>query len=137
MAAETHWLLPINPAAHGQHMPADWRTREDATAVWEAIGRSQPADRWCLRTGYRTMRAGDTIWAYLSQRQELCATGAVREVVREGDEWFVLMDWDVERTAQLCRTPIPREVFRQVPMSVSRAGEGAVGALRAVSRRTT
>ena len=70
MAAETHWLLPINPAAHGQHMPADWRTREDATAVWEAIGRS-------------------------------------------------------------------REEFKQVPMSVSRAGEGAVGALRAVSRRTT
>ncbi|MBX7556054.1 hypothetical protein K1Y78_51365, partial [Streptomyces sp. tea 10] len=56
---------------------------------------------------------------------------------REGDEWFVLVDWDAERTAQLCRTPIPREVFGQVPMSVSRAGEGAVGALRAVSRRAT
>ncbi|GAA2515547.1 hypothetical protein GCM10009859_14260 [Kocuria salsicia] len=59
----------------------------------------------------------------------------MREVVREGDEWFVLVDWDVERTAQLCRAPIPREVFKQVPMSVSRAGEGAVGALRAVSHR--
>ncbi|WP_344205192.1 hypothetical protein [Kocuria salsicia] len=55
--------------------------------------------------------------------------------MREGDEWFVLVDWDVERTAQLCRAPIPREVFKQVPMSVSRAGEGAVGALRAVSHR--
>ena len=44
---------------------------------------------------------------------------------------------NLARTAQLCRTPIPREVFKQVPMSVSRAGEGAVGALRAVSRRTT
>ena len=30
-----------------------------------------------------------------------------------------------------------REVFGQVPMSVSRAGEDAIGALRAVSRRTT
>jgi len=118
-------------------MPAYWRTREDATAVWKAIGRSERADRWCLRTGYRTLRSGDNIWAYMSQRQELCATGAVREVGREGDEWCVLVDWDVERTAQLCRTPVPREVFGQVPMSVSRAGEGAVGALRAVSRRAT
>ena len=131
--SDTHWLLPVNPAAHAEHQPTDWRTRPDATAVWEAIGRSQPIGRWCLRSGFRTMRPGETIWAYLSQRQELCATGTVREVVQEGDEWFVLVDWDAERTARLCRNPIPREVFGQVPMSVSRAGEGAVRALRAAS----
>ena len=105
MSEDVHWFLPINPAAHAEHMPADWRTREDATEVWEAIGRSQPIDRWCLRTGFRTMKAGDVIWAYLSKRQELCAVGTVR------------------RTAELCRHPIPRSVFVQVPMSVGRVGE--------------
>ena len=67
MSEDVHWFLPINPAAHAEHMPADWRTREDATEVWEAIGRSPPIDRWCLRTGFRTMKAGDVIWAYLSK----------------------------------------------------------------------
>ena len=133
MSGDTHWFLPINPAAHPEHMPADWRTREDATAVWEAIGRSQPIDRWCLRTGFRTMQAGDVIWAYLSSRQELCAVGTVRRTAyevsgaesdpaepREGGGWYVYVDWDEHRTAELCRHPIPRSVFGQVPMSVGR-----------------
>ncbi|MFB9072337.1 hypothetical protein ACFFX0_14480 [Citricoccus parietis] len=54
----THWLLPVNPAAHAEHLPADWRTRHDATGVWEAIGRTQAIDRWCLSSGFRTMRPG-------------------------------------------------------------------------------
>lgn len=58
-----HWLLPIDPAAHAEHLPSDWRTRADATAVWDAIGRSQPIRRWCLRTGFRIMRPGDLVWA--------------------------------------------------------------------------
>lgn len=133
MSEDVHWFLPINPAAHAEHMPADWRTREDATEVWEAIGRSQPIDRWCLRTGFRTMKAGDVIWAYLSKRQELCAVGRVRRTafevggveadpaeVREGGGWYVYVDWDESRTAELCRQPIPRAVFGQVPMSVGR-----------------
>ncbi|RLZ02466.1 hypothetical protein CWC38_10990 [Kocuria tytonicola] len=126
MGADTHWFLPINPAAHPEHMPTDWRTREDATAGWEAIGRSQPVDRWCLRTGFRTMRAGDVIWAYLSKRQELCAVGTVRRTAFEGTAdgggWYVYVDWDEHRTAQLCRHPIPRSAFGQVPMSVGRVG---------------
>lgn len=122
MSEDVHWLLPINPAAHPEHMPSDWRTRADATAVWEGIGRSQPVDRWCLRTGYRTMKPGDVIWAYLSRRQELCAVGTVRAVLQEGANWFVGVDWDDTRTAELCRHPIPREVFGQVPMSVQRVG---------------
>ncbi|WP_311966616.1 DUF3253 domain-containing protein [Arsenicicoccus cauae] len=127
--APTHWLLPIDPAAHAEHQPADWRTRPDATPVWEAIARSQPIDRWCLRSGYRTMRTGDTIWAYLSRRQELCAVGSVREVVHEGDAWHVLVDWDDARTAALARHPLPRKAFGQVPMSTCRAGERAAGVL--------
>ena len=122
------WLLPIDPAAHAEHLPADWRTRRDASAVWEAIGRSQPIGRWCLRSGYRTMRSGDRIWAYLSRRQELCAVGTVREIV-EDTEWFVLIDWDEPRTAKLCRDPLPRAVFGQVPMSTCRAGVRAASAL--------
>ena len=141
MSEATHWFLPINPAAHPEHMPADWRTREDATAVWEAIGRSQPIDRWCLRTGFRTMKAGDVIWAYLSKRQELCAVGTVRRTAFEADGievdpaeprqegdgggWYVYVDWDERRTAELCRRPIPRSVFGQVPMSVGRVGRAA------------
>ena len=35
-AQDVHWLLPINPAAHAEHQPDDWRTRSDATAVWAA-----------------------------------------------------------------------------------------------------
>ena len=138
MSEDVHWFLPINPASHAEHMPADWRTREDATEVWEAIGRSQPIDRWCLRTGFRTMKAGDVIWAYLSKRQELCAVGTVRRTafevggveaeaaeLRAGDDggWYVYVDWDERRTAELCRHPIPRSVFGQVPMSVGRVGE--------------
>ncbi|WP_058956038.1 hypothetical protein [Kocuria rhizophila] len=144
MSEDVHWFLPINPASHAEHMPADWRTREDATEVWEAIGRSQPIDRWCLRTGFRTMKFGDVIWAYLSKRQELCAVGRVRRTAfevdgvkadpaepREGGGWYVYVDWDEPRTAELCRRPIPRSVFGQVPMSVGRVGE----ALKAVLSR--
>lgn len=120
-SGRTHWLLPINPAAHAEHLPADWRERPDATGVWAAIGRTQRIDRWCLRSGFRTMRAGDAIWAYLSRRQELCAVGAVREVVREAGAWFVYIDWDGPRTARLCRDPLPRSVFAQVPMATCRA----------------
>lgn len=136
-----HWLLPINPAAHLEFQPTDWLTRSDATAVWEAIGCSQQIDRWCLRSGYRSMRAGDVIWAYLSKRQELCAVGRVRRTAfevdgaeadpaapREGGGWYVYVDWDESRTAELCRRPIPRSVFGQVPMSVGRVPE----ALRAM-----
>ncbi|GGC98477.1 hypothetical protein GCM10011512_26760 [Tersicoccus solisilvae] len=118
---ETAWLLPIDPAAHAEHQPRDWRERKEATAVWEAIGRSQPIDRWCLRTGFRTMRPGDAIWAYLSRRQELCAVGVVRELSEVDGSWFVHVDWDDARTARLCRDPLPREHFGQVPMSVCRA----------------
>lgn len=126
--AQVDWLLPIDPAAHAEHLPADWRTRRDATAVWEAIGRSQPIGCWCLRSGFRTMRAGDRIWAYLSRRQELCAVGTVRAVVEEA-KWFVLIDWDAERTAELCREPVPRATFGQVPMSTCRAGARTSSAL--------
>lgn len=118
-----HWLLPINPLAHLEHQPTDWLTRPDATAVWEAIGRSQQADRWCLRSGFRAMRAGDFIWAYLSKRQEVCAVGVVRSVNEEASDWYVYVNWDVRRTARLCREPIPREAFGQVPMSTCRANE--------------
>lgn len=146
MSEDVHWFLPINPASHAEHMPADWRTREDATEVWEAIGRSQPIDRWCLRTGYRTMKSGDVIWAYLSKRQELCAVGRVRRTAFEvggveadpaevrGDNeggWYVYVDWDECRTAELCRRPIPRAVFGQVPMSVGRVEANARRALKA------
>lgn len=146
MSEDVHWFLPINPASHAERMPADWRTREDATEVWEAVGRSQPIDRWCLRTGFRTMKAGDVIWAYLSKRQELCAVGRVRRTAFEvdgveadpaevrGDNeggWYVYVDWDESRTAELCRCPIPRSVFGQVPMSVGRVRE----ALKAVLSR--
>lgn len=127
--AATHWLLPIDPAAHAEHQPPDWRERHDATAVWEAIGRSQPIDRWCLRSGFRTMRHGDLIWAYLSRRQELCAVGAVRSIDEEDGRWFVHIDWDEARTAQLCRDPLPRSAFGQVPMSTCRAGERAAAVL--------
>lgn len=119
--APVDWLVPIDPAAHAEHMPSDWRTRPDATAVWEAIGASQPIRRWCLRTGYRTMRRGDRVWAYLSRRAELCAVGTVGELLDEGGAWFVLVDWDAARTADLLRAPLPRSDFGQVPMSVCRA----------------
>lgn len=125
-----HWLLPINPAAHLEFQPADWLTRSDATAVWEAIGRSQRIDRWCLRSGYRSMRPGDLIWAYLSKRQEVCAVGVVRSVSEEADGWYVYVDWDIDRTARLSRDPIPREEFGQVPMSTCRANEATVAVLR-------
>ncbi|GAB3697812.1 DUF3253 domain-containing protein [Mariniluteicoccus flavus] len=126
-----HWLLPVNPAAHAAHLPADWRERPDAGPVWRAVGESQAVDRWCLRTGFRTMRPGDTIWAYLSQRQELCAVGAVREVVQEAGAWFVLVAWDAPRTEELGRRPLPRSAFGQVPMSVCRAGGAATRVLDA------
>ena len=124
-----HWLLPINPAAHLEFQPSDWLTRSDATAVWEAIGRSQQIARWCLRSGYRSMQAGDLIWAYLSKRQEVCAVGLVRAVAEEADGWYVYVDWDIDRTAQLCREPIPRTGFGQVPMSTCRANEGTAEVL--------
>lgn len=116
-----HWLLPINPAAHLEFQPSDWLTRSDATAVWEAIGRSQQIDRWCLRSGYRSMQAGDLIWAYLSKRQEVCAVGLVRAVAGETGGWYVYVDWDTTRTARLCSEPVPRAEFGQVPMSTCRA----------------
>lgn len=125
----THWLLPIDPAAHAEHQPDDWRQRHDATAVWGAIGRSQPIDRWCLRSGFRTLRRGDLIWAYLSRRQELCAVGAVRSIDQEAGRWFVHIDWDEARTAQLGRDPVPRSAFGQVPMSTCRAGDRAAAVL--------
>ena len=150
MGGEAHWFLPVNPAAHPEHMPADWLTREDATAVWGAVGRSQRIDRWCLRTGFRTMKPGDVVWAYLSRRQELCAVGTVRRTALEsadgvelatgpgsagggpdaapadpGSGWYVYVDWDQQRTAALCRRPVPRSEFGQVPMSVCRAGKSA------------
>ncbi|WMY78531.1 hypothetical protein [Citricoccus sp. I39-566] len=128
-SGRTHWLLPINPAAHAEHLPADWRERPDATAVWAAIGRSQPIDRWCLRSGFRTMRAGDRIWAYLSRRQEVCAVGRVRDVAREEGGWFVSIDWDEARTARICRDPLPRSAFGQVPMSTCRADAHAAAVL--------
>ena len=124
-----HWLLPINPAAHLEFQLADWLTRSDATAVWEAIGRSQRAERWCLRSGYRSMRSGDLIWAYLSKRQEVSAVGVVRSVSEETDGWYVYVDWDTNRTAQLCREPIPRAEFGQVPMSTCRANETTAAVL--------
>ena len=145
MSEAVHWFLPINPAAHGEHLPADWLTREDATAVWEAIGRSQRIDRWCLRTGFRTMKPGDVIWAYLSRRQELCAVGTVRRTAFEVDGvetdpaegrgggdggWYVYVEWDETRTAELCRHPVPRSVFGQVPMSVGRVGVSAIARVR-------
>ncbi|WP_313535013.1 MULTISPECIES: DUF3253 domain-containing protein [Arsenicicoccus] len=128
-APRTHWLLPIDPAAHAEHQPPDWRTRPDAGPVWEAIGRSQQIDRWCLRSGFRTMQAGDTIWAYLSRRQELCAVGTVREVAQDGGAWQVLVRWDDARTAALGRDPLPRSTFGQVPMSTCRARESAARVL--------
>lgn len=134
-AHDTHWLLPIDPAAHAEHQPADWRTRADATVVWAAIGRSQPIERWCLRSGFRTMRPGELIWAYLSRRQELCAVGEVREIRQEGGAWFVHIDWDAQRTAALCRNPLPRSAFGQVPMSTCRAGERAADVLTERCRR--
>ncbi|MFC7403269.1 hypothetical protein [Citricoccus sp. GCM10030269] len=124
----THWLLPINPAAHAEHQPADWRERYDATGVWKAIGQSQPIDRWCLNSGFRTMRPGDVIWAYLSQRQDICAVGVVRNIAHE-DGWIVYLDWDSERTAHLCRDPLPRRAFGQVPMSTCRADARAAAVL--------
>lgn len=130
--ARTHWLLPINPAAHLEFQPDDWLTRSDATAVWEAIGRSQPIDRWCLRSGFRSMQPGDVIWAYMSKRQEVCAVGTVRAVEKEGDGWYVYADWDEHRTPRLCREPIPREEFGQVPMSTCRANAGADAVLSRV-----
>ena len=132
-----HWLLPINPAAHLEFQPSDWLTRSDATAVWEAIGRSQPLDRWCLRSGFRSMKAGDLIWAYLSKRQEVCAVGVVRAVTGEAGGWYVYVNWDTQRTAQLCREPISREEFGQVPMSTCRANDKAAEVLaRACSYAT-
>jgi len=124
-----HWLLPINPAAHLEFQPSDWLTRSDATAVWEAIGCSQQIDRWCLRSGFRSMQAGDLIWAYLSKRQEVCAVGLVRAVAEEADGWYVYVDWDMDRTARLCSDPVPRAEFGQVPMSTCRANERAAEAL--------
>lgn len=129
-----HWLLPVNPRAHHEHLPADWRERPDAEPVWAAIGRSQDVGRWCLHTGFRAMRAGDTIWAYLSVRQELCAVGTVRDVIGEDGAWFVLVTWDADRTAALCRTPIPRSDFGQVPMSTCRARDDAARVLAAHHR---
>lgn len=128
-SGRTHWLLPINPASHGEHMPPDWRTRADTRAVWEAIGRTQPIERWCLRSGFRSMRAGHLVWAYLSRRQELCALGVVREVVEEDGAWHVLIDWDEECTDLLTTQPIPRAAVNQVPMSVCRAGAAAASVL--------
>lgn len=124
-----HWLLPINPAAHLEFQPSDWLTRSDATAVWEAIGRSQQIDRWCLRSGYRSMQAGDLIWAYLSKRQEVCAVGLVRAVAEKADGWYVYVGWDMNRTARLCSDPVPRAEFGQVPMSTCRANKRAAEAL--------
>lgn len=128
-----NWLLPIDPAAHLEHQPDDWRTRADATEIWAAIGRSQPIGRWCLRSGYRTMKAGDVVWAYLSKRQEVCARGVVAAVVEDMDgdreRWFVEVDWEVDVTDALTRKPAPRSIFVQVPMSTCRANPSTVAGL--------
>lgn len=129
--AATHWLLPIDPASHREYLPADWRTRPDATEVWEAIGRTQPIDRWCLRTGYRSMRLGDTIWAYLSTRSDLVAVGTVA-AIEDVDPRTVVVDWDADATATLCRNPLPRSEFGQVPMTVCRARPTAAAVLARV-----
>ena len=129
-ARDVHWLLPITPAAHAEHQPDDWRTRSDATAVWAAIGRSQPLERWCLRSGYRTMRAGDVIWAYLAVRQEVCAFGRVRAVVEADGAWFVDVTWDEHATRALNRSPVARGRFRPgADVDLPRAGDGRRGAL--------
>lgn len=99
--------------------------------MWHAIGLSQPIERWCLRSGFRTMRAGDLIWAYLSRRQELCAVGTVRATLNEGGAWFVLIDWDTHRTTALGHAPLPRAQFGQVPMSTCRARPAAAHVLTA------
>ncbi len=130
MTGVVQWLLPIDPAAHAQHQPSDWRTRADATEVWRAIGLSQDPSRWCLRSGFRTMAPGDRIWAYLSRRQEVCAVGRVHAVESDEDgAHFVRVDWDERRTAALCSDPLPRSTFDQVPMSTCRAGERAAAEL--------
>ena len=131
MTDRPHWLLPIDPVAHLEHQPPDWRTTPDATAVWEAIGRSQSPERWCLRSGYRTMKPGDLIWAYVSRRGELCAVGTVTAVQQEEGAWYVLVDWDEDATARLCRAPLPRSEFDQVPMSTCRARPAAAAVLSA------
>ena len=127
----THWLLPVDPASHRAYLPADWRTRREATEVWAAIGRTQPLERWCLRTGYRSMRPGDTIWAYLSRRSDLVAVGTV-SAIEDGDPRQVVIEWDPDATAALCRNPLPRSEFGQVPMSVCRAGPAAAAVLTRV-----
>lgn len=127
--SDAHWLLPINPGAHQEHQPADWRTRAQTTAVWAAIGRSQPIERWCLRSGYRTMQAGDVIWAYLAVRQEVCAVGRVRAVIEDHGAWLVDIVWDEARTRVLCHHPVPRARFSQVPMSTCRARPATVEVL--------
>lgn len=75
------------------------------------------------------MRPGEPIWAYLSRRQELCAVGIVREIRQEKGAWFVHIDWDARRTAALCRAPLPRSAFGQVPMSTCRADRHASAVL--------
>ena len=125
----THWLLPVDPLAHRPHLPADWRSRPDVGAVWTAIGRDQDASRWCLSTGYRTMRTGDLVWVYLSRRQELCALGSVRSVEQDDGAWYALMAWDAAATAVLGTDPVPRRVLGQVPVSVCRANPAAAGVL--------
>lgn len=75
------------------------------------------------------MREGDSIWAYLSRRQELCAVGIARRITQDADRWYVEIDWDGDITARLCKQPIPRTEFAQVPMSTCRANPHAALAL--------
>ena len=127
----SHWLLPVDPAAHAAHLPPDWRTRPDAGAVWAGIGADQDVTRWCLRTGFRSLRVGDRIWAYLSRRQEIAAVGVAGEVGEDERGRFVRVDWDGPATRRLGAAPIPRAEFGQVPMSFCRANTRAAAVLDA------
>lgn len=84
-----------------------------------------------MRSGFRSMHAGDAIWAYLSVRQELCAVGTVAAVGAEDQRWFVDVRWDEELTARLGADPIPRASFGQVPMSTCRADARTAAVLEA------
>ncbi|NUL45767.1 hypothetical protein F7P69_11270 [Cellulosimicrobium funkei] len=61
--------------------------------------------------------------------KSVCAVGVVRDIVREADRWFVTVEWDEPRTDRLCRDPLRRSTFVQVPMSICRANAHASAVL--------